>query len=73
MRSISVVTAAILAFVLYVLHQDFWFWRTAHPVVFGVFPIGLFYHVVYMLASAGLLWWLVARAWPSHLEESTDE
>jgi hypothetical protein len=59
----------VLVFVLYVLHQDFWFWRSAHPIVFGIFPIGLFYHVAYMLVTAGLLWVLVQRAWPSHLED----
>ena len=29
---------------LYVLHQDFWNWRTPYPIVFGFIPIGLFYH-----------------------------
>jgi hypothetical protein len=61
-------TAAVLVFVLYLLHQDVWFWRTAHPIVFGVLPIGLFYHVAYMLVTAGVLWLLVRRAWPSHLD-----
>jgi hypothetical protein len=59
-------TAATIAF--YGLHQDFWFWQTAHPLVFGVLPIGLFYHVCYAVAAAVLMWWLVAEAWPSHLE-----
>jgi hypothetical protein len=62
-------TAAILVLTLYLLHQDFWFWRTAHPIVFGIFPIGLFYHVAYMLVTAALLSLLVARAWPSHLDD----
>lgn len=60
---------AILVLVLYALHQDFWFWRTARPLVFGVFPIGLFYHVAYMFVTAGLLWLLVRYAWPSHLDD----
>jgi hypothetical protein len=54
--------------VLYALHQDVWFWRTARPLVFGFLPIGLFYHVVYTLASSALLWWLVRGYWPSHLD-----
>ncbi len=33
--------------VLYVLHQDTWFWDTARPLVFGFLPIGLFYHAAY--------------------------
>jgi len=54
---------------LYVLHQDFWFWRTANPLVFGVIPIGLFYHACYTLATAFALWLLVKHAWPSELED----
>jgi hypothetical protein len=53
-------------------HQDFWFWRTARPLVFGFLPIGLFYHACYSLAAAGLIWLLVRFAWPSHLEEEIE-
>lgn len=55
----------------YVLHQDFWFWDTARPFVFGVLPIGLFYHACFSVAAAGLMWLLVSTAWPSHLEGDT--
>jgi len=54
---------------LYVLHQDFWYWREARPLVFGFLPIGLFYHAAFTLASSFVLWLLVKFAWPSHLEE----
>jgi hypothetical protein len=60
--------AALLVALLSALHQDFWFWREARPLVFGVLPVGLFYHVAYTGATALLLWWLVTRHWPSHLE-----
>ena len=63
------VAAAIVA-LLYVLHQDFWFWHDARPLVFGVLPIGLFYHAAFTVASAGALWVLVRFAWPSHLEDA---
>jgi hypothetical protein len=53
---------------LYLLHQDFWFWRIAEPIVFGFLPIGVFYHVGYTLAVAVLMWALVRWAWPSQLE-----
>ena len=53
---------------LYVLHQDFWFWRDARPLVLGILPIGLFYHAAFTVATAGALWLLVRYAWPSHLE-----
>ena len=56
------------AVALYVLHQDFWFWRSARPFVFGFLPIGLFYHAAYCLACAALMWALVKFAWPSELE-----
>jgi hypothetical protein len=55
--------------VLYVLHQDFWNWRTARPLVFGFLPIGLFYHACYSLAAALFMLLLVKTAWPSHLED----
>src|SRR5262249_54511545 len=54
---------------LYLLHQDFWFWRATAPIIFGFLPIGLFYHICYTLAISALMWLLVRQAWPSHLEE----
>ena len=57
---------------LYVLHQDFWFWRDSR-LVFGVLPIGLFYHAVYCLACAALMWALVRFAWPVGLDSETDQ
>jgi len=65
-------TAALVALVLalfYVLHQDFWFWREARPLVFGFLPIGLFYHGCFAVAASLLMWVLVKLAWPDHLEE----
>ena len=41
----ALLTSASVA--LYLLHQDFWFWRSAYPLVFGFLPVGLFYHGVY--------------------------
>jgi hypothetical protein len=58
---------------LYVLHQDFWFWRAARPLVFGFIPIGLFYHACYTVATAIVMWLLVKHAWPSHLEDGGGE
>ena len=58
----------IAAFVLYLLHQDIWFWRTARPLVFGILPVGLAYHAAYTIAIAGLMFLLVRHAWPQHLE-----
>jgi len=58
---------------LYILHQDFWFWRAARPLVFGFIPIGLFYHGCYTVATAIVMWLLVKHAWPSHLEEGAGD
>ncbi len=57
------------ALLLYLLHQDIWFWRTARPLVFGFLPAGLAYHAAYTLAIAGVLAWLVRTQWPHHLED----
>ena len=58
---------------LYVLHQDFWFWRSAHPLVFGFVPIGLFYQACFSVAAAFLMWLLVKFAWPDHLEREIEK
>jgi Na+(H+)/acetate symporter ActP len=59
--------------VVYFLHQDVWFWRTARPLVFGFLPVGLAYHAAYSILAAGLLWLLVSRAWPHRLEEEAEK
>ena len=67
-------SALVLAVVLlYVLHQDIWFWRTARPLVFGVIPVGLFYHACFSVAASLLMWLLVKFAWPSHIEREFEE
>lgn len=55
---------AIATLTLYLLHQDFWFWRDGR-LVFGVLPVGLFYHAIYCAACAALMWALVRFAWPA--------
>jgi hypothetical protein len=64
---------ALAVAVLYVLHQDVWFWRSARPLVFGVLPIGLAYHAAYAVAASLLLALLVRLAWPAHLETEVDQ
>ncbi len=58
---------------VYVLHQDFWNWRTAYPLVFGFVPIGLFYQGCFSVAASLLMWMLVKFAWPGHLEREVGE
>jgi hypothetical protein len=69
MKSILLVVAVA---VLYILHQDIWFWRSSY-LVFGFIPIGLFYHALFAIAAALLMWLLVTYAWPSHLEREVEE
>ena len=59
---------AVAVAALYFLHQDFWFWDRARPLVFGFLPIGFFYHAVYSVAVAALMWALIRFAWPGYLE-----
>jgi len=62
----------ILVALLFVLHQDCWFWDD-RTLVLGFMPIGLFYHACFSLAAAGV-WALAVRyAWPTHIEEWADE
>jgi hypothetical protein len=61
----------VLLAAVYGLHQDFWFWREARPLVFGFLPIGLAYHAAYCIAVAALMGALTRHAWPVHLEEDT--
>ena len=70
MKRILLIVAVV---VLYILHQDFWFWRTPYPLVFGFVPIGLFYHACFAVAAALVMWLLVTFAWPSHLEREVEE
>lgn len=58
--------------IFYLLHHDTWFWDAARPLVFGFLPIGLFYHAVYSVAVAVLMWLLITYAWPRELEQTID-
>ena len=59
----------LLVLVVYALHQDFWNWKKAGPLLFGFVPIGLAYHAAYSVAAALLMGVLVKFAWPAHLEK----
>jgi hypothetical protein len=45
----------ILILAVYFLHQDFWNWKKAEPLVFGFLPIGLAYHAGYSILAAILM------------------
>jgi hypothetical protein len=53
---------------VYVLHQDFWNWTKTSPLLFGLFPPGLAYHLAYSVVAAVTMAMLVRFAWPSDLD-----
>ncbi len=53
---------------VYVLHQDFWNWKQAQPLVFGFLPVGLAYHAAYSVMASLTMALLVKFAWPRHLD-----
>ena len=53
---------------IYILHQDFWNWKRAAPLIFGFLPIGLAYQAGYSILAAALMAVLVRTVWPKHLE-----
>ncbi len=62
----------ILGILLFVLHQDCWFW-TDGRLVFGFLPVGLAYHAAYSVVAA-LFWFMAIKlVWPSDVEEWADE
>jgi hypothetical protein len=63
---------SLLVLLVYVLHQDFWNWRQAHPLIFGFLPIGLAYQAAYSVLASILMAILVRFAWPGHLETEDD-
>ncbi|MEY3283930.1 MAG: DUF3311 domain-containing protein [Acidobacteriota bacterium] len=63
----------VLVVLLYLSHQDFWHWRVAKPIVFGLFPIGYFYHILFTILISVVMWVLVRFAWPAALEELVDQ
>ena len=60
--------AAVVVAALYAFHQDTWFWLEARPLVFGILPVGLFYHAAFTMVTPLALLGLVRLIWPSHLD-----
>jgi len=70
MRPFRSILLVLLILGFYVLHQDFWNWKNAEPLILGFLPIGLAYHAGYSILAAILMAVLVWIAWPSHLEDT---
>jgi len=75
MKSAKPLLLTLMVILVYLLHQDFWNWKKAEPLVFGFLPIGLAYQAGYSILAAITMAVLVKFAWPTHLEDvqSADE
>ena len=51
----------LLLAVLFILHNDFWFWGTS-KIVLGL-PIGLLYHILFCFAASVLMFSIVKFMW----------
>ncbi len=68
MKFLRPVLLTVLVIAVYLLHQDFWNWKCATPLIFGFLPVGLAYHAAYSILAAFTMFLLVKLAWPKHLE-----
>jgi len=73
MKPLKITLLTVFLIIVYILHQDFWNWKKAEPLVFGFMPIGLAYHAGYSVLAAITMAMLVKFAWPSHLENVSPE
>lgn len=62
---------SVVLLVLYLLHNDLWYWTDAR-LVLGI-PIGLFYHIAFCVAASLMMTAFVKLGWPSHLEIEDNE
>ncbi|HXP61812.1 MAG TPA: hypothetical protein VN829_15060 [Dongiaceae bacterium] len=72
MKLLKPLLLTLLVVAVYLLHQDFWNWKKATPLIFGFLPIGLAYHAAYSMLAAVTMAVLVKFAWPTHLEDTAD-
>ena len=59
---------SLLILAVFLLHQDFWNWTKADPLVLGFLPVGLAYHAGYTVFAAIMMALLVKFAWPAELD-----
>ncbi len=62
----------VLFVLLFLVHQDLWWWDTS-SLVFGFLPIGLAYHACFSIACSLLGWLAIKYAWPKNLEDFAEE
>lgn len=62
-----------LVVLLFVLHQDFWWWDSIDPMLLGFLPIGLGFHVLLSILTAIVYALAVKYWWPSDVEVGDHE
>jgi hypothetical protein len=62
---------SVMVVLLLILHQDNWFWTDPY-LVFGIMPVGLFYHCCLSVAAGLVWWWATKNCWPAELEDSSN-
>jgi hypothetical protein len=72
MKRLKPFLLTLLVVFVYLLHQDFWNWKRATPLVLGFLPVGLAYHAGYSILAAVTMAVLVKFAWPKQLEDAPD-
>ncbi len=63
----------LLFLALVVLHQDFWWWHTHEPLVFGFIPIGLAWHAGISVSAAIVGALAVKYCWPRNVDAIEQE
>jgi hypothetical protein len=61
-----------LFLILFVVHQDLWWWDDS-SLVFGFMPLGLAFHAGFSIACAFLGWLAIRYCWPHDLEAFAEE
>ena len=64
---------ALWVLMVYALHQDLWNWTKSGPLLLGLLPPGLTYHLGYSVLAAFTMALLVRFAWPAHLDEEAPD
>jgi len=61
-----------LVILLFIAHQDFWWWDSIEPLAFGFMPVGLAYHAMISICAA-CVWMLAVRhLWPADVDVGED-
>ncbi|MDB4331856.1 hypothetical protein OAA27_02175 [bacterium] len=67
----SVIWIVAMSALLLLFHQDFWLWNNA-TLVFGIFPIGLFWHLCISIAAMMAWTYVTIWCWPFQNVDSVE-